>query len=103
MTGTTKSGAKVEIRCPRCGGTEMFWYIEDIVNHRDVEGFNEHGVLQIGGFYETGDGYDDGTNPRLECRNDVLFCQETHQHKYLCYSNCGHEFPIPDGIKIDFV
>ena len=92
MTGTTQSGTNIEIRCPECGGIEAFRYIEDIVNHRNVEGFNEHGVLRVSGRYETGEGYDDGTNPRLECRNN----DQTGRF-------CGHEFPIPEGIEIDFV
>lgn len=108
MTGTTKNGATVEIRCPKCGGTEAFRYLEDIVNHRNVVGFNEHGVLRIDGCYETGEGYDDGEHRRLECRNTETQCHRhdlppDHVHGFLCYGTCGHEFPIPDGIEIDFV
>jgi len=92
MMTVTKSGTKIEIRCPKCGGTEAFRYIEDIVNHREVLGFTEHGMLRVSGFYETGEGYDYGTNPRLECGNDDKDGRP-----------CGHEFPLPPDVEIDFV
>lgn len=95
------------LTCPKCGGTETFRYLEDIVSHRTVTGFDKHGILRIDGFYRTGEGYDDGHDPRLECHNEVLDCRsrthhKTSQHTQLCYRECCHEFPIPDGIEYDF-
>lgn len=74
--------------CPHCkydgtsepddsGSSAPFYYLEDIVCHRNVIGIRD-GKLIMEGHFETGEGYDDGTNPRLECRN------------------CLNEFPIPD-------
>jgi hypothetical protein len=83
------------IVCPKCGydgseepkqgGATPFRYLEDIVNHRDVIRLNPKGVLQIESHYETDEGYDDGKNARLECRN------------------CLHEFPIPPRTRLEFV
>ena len=41
------------------------------------------GVLIIDGLYQTGDDYDDGSNPRLECKR------------------CLGEFLLPEGVEID--
>lgn len=86
--------AKKPIVCPACGydgtgapehgGATPFRYLEDIVNHRDVLRFNLQGALEIESHYETA-GYDDGRNPRLECRN------------------CLHQFPIPPRTRLEFV
>ena len=54
-----------------------FRNLENIVNHRHVPRFNLKGVLQIESNYETDEGYDDGKNARLACRD------------------CLHEFPPP--------
>jgi hypothetical protein len=77
--------------CPRCnydGGEEdaAFRYLEDIASWRRVVGFNAKGVLEINGYYQTS-GYDDGTNPRIEC------------------GKCDFEFPIPDDVadKIEWI
>jgi hypothetical protein len=73
-----------KIVCPHCGGTTKFRYLEDIVCHRDVIGFDDDGIFHIEGLSESGEGYDDGSNARLECREDP-------DGKW-----CGHEFPLPD-------
>lgn len=64
-----------KITCPHCGSTysegdnveEKFRYLEDIVCYRRVQGLSE-GKIVVDGMYESGEGYDDGTNPRFECR-----------------------------------
>lgn len=88
----------ITITCPQCGGTGPYRYLEDIVNHREVSRVMQVGrakILMVDGFYETGEGYDDGTNPRLECRNDVV-TPSGHT------GECLHEFPIPDDFEVDF-
>jgi hypothetical protein len=84
------------LRCPKCGndvsqGGEIR-YVETIANYRHVKGV-EGGQLRIDSFYETGEGYDDGTNPRFEC------------HGYDNGRWCGHEWPVPDWLLplIDWV
>lgn len=98
------------LRCPHCGHdgktlksitnksvreslhvSKGFRYLEDIVNYRDLspklvtsEGYGKP-TLVVEGYYESGEGYDDGDNPRLECRA------------------CLGEFPIPEGLEVDFV
>lgn len=86
------------IKCPHCGydGIDAatsnmpkhqvsggFRYLEDITCYRQV-GHVEDQDLHIDGFYQTGEGYDDGENRRLECR--------------ACYG----EFPIPEGMELWF-
>lgn len=84
--------AKKRLVCPECGwdGSEdgkldfCFRYLEEVTNERRVEGFNDAGVLEISGEDHLAI-EDDGMNHRLRC------------------GNCLLEFPIPDGIKLDFV
>ena len=95
----------IEVRCPNCGGTDDFRYLEDIVSHRNVRGIvrlpdDAPPVLEIEGRYESGEGYDDGSNPRLECRNRH---QVRGNDGRLREETCAHEFPIPDGVELDFV
>ena len=74
------------ITCPGCGAVNpRLRYLEDIVCYREVTGFNDEEELEIDGLYESGEGYDDGENARLTCMD------------------CLREFPIPDGIDVDFV
>lgn len=81
-----------KLTCPHCGNStdmeevlddpwsyEGFRYIEDIVCYRPVKGI-EDGRLIVEGLYESGEGYDDGTNPRFECRR------------------CLGEFPVPEWV-----
>ena len=79
------------IRCPECGNEDvtLFRYLEDIQNWRRCQALSEN-TLTIDGYYET-DGYDDGANPRLECHAATDDGDE-----------CLHEFPIPDGIELEF-
>ena len=85
--------------CPSCrydggsepahGGPEPFRYLEDIVCHRAVAAVASEGValaIWIDGsrVYETGEGYDQGSNARLECRN------------------CLAEFPLPAPSIVDW-
>jgi hypothetical protein len=76
--------------CPKCGYAgapeegDGFRCLEDIVCFRPVVGARD-GLLKIVGLYVSGEGYDDGTNLRLECRR---FKPEF----------CGHEWPIPDWL-----
>ncbi len=86
----------MNLKCPHCGfdgsteprhRSEAFLYLEDIVCFREVhvpKTKKAKGVIQIDGLYKTGDGFDDGTNPRLMC------------------GNCLHEFPVPEGVELEF-
>jgi len=72
--------------CPNCKKPGSFRYIEDIQNHRTVGTVNRSTkTLFIEGFYESGEGYDDGEDGRLECRN--------------CYAECD----LPAGYDVEFV
>jgi hypothetical protein len=81
------------IVCPGCGFDgkdeskinntthEPFIYVEDAQLWRRVVGFNDKGILEIESRYQSGEGFDDGTNPRIMC------CA------------CLHEFPIPGDVE----
>lgn len=68
-----------DIKCPRCGNTDLrrMRWLEDIVVYRGLHGVEggklmsngavKNGVLMIDGAYHSGEGYDDGTNGRIEC------------------------------------
>jgi hypothetical protein len=75
------------VACPYCGTTlrngGKFRYLEDIVCYRRVTG-THNGRLSVEGLYQSGEGYDCGSNARLECRY------------------CLAEFPIPDWVEIDW-
>jgi hypothetical protein len=68
--------------CPQCGGEEIA-YVEDIGNWRRVRALNGS-TLVIDGLYST-EGYDDGDNPRLQCRD------------------CVHEWALPADVEMEFV
>jgi hypothetical protein len=70
-----------ELKCT-CGGSH-FKYVEDICNWRLVKSFGL-GILVINSHYDTGEGYDDGHNPRLEC------------------TNCLVEYAIPEDVETEF-
>lgn len=80
------------IRCPECGNedVDLFRYVEDIRNWRPCQAM-EGSKLTIDAYYKT-DGYDDGTNPRLECHAASEAGEE-----------CLHAFPIPEGIELEFM
>ena len=87
-----------EIKCPDCGNMDVaqMRYVEDICNWREPIEFDTAGhTLKIDAFYRSGAGYDHGTNPRLECRADVGPDGD--------YKTCLTEFPIPEGVQLDFV
>lgn len=83
---------KDAITCPACGATGPFLYLEDIVCFRKVIGaqVDEEGepFVLVHGLYETGEGFDEGTNPRLLCKKE----------------DCLHEFtPInAEGEPVDY-
>ena len=84
--------AEKRLVCPQCGWDASddgmhdfcFRYIEEVTNERRIEGFNAEGVLEISGVDHIAI-EDDGADHRMRC------------------GNCLHEFPIPEGIEIDFV
>ena len=86
-----KRGIK-KLKCPECGwdGTEdgvnggWFRYLETVTNDRRVEGFNADGVLEVSG-------------------DDHIAIDDCGENHRLMCGNCMHEFPIPEGIEIDFV
>ena len=73
------------LQCPACLSCGEFRYIEDISCGRNVI-LGEPGEtpLKIHGFYET-EGFDDGDNGRFEC------------------VACGHEWPVPKDLEIEWV
>ncbi len=101
-----------QLKCPHCGydgvndrrmPSRGFRLLEDIVCWREVvlkpgtisqglagevevkTGDLKDNVLVVNSFYQTGEGYDDGTGFRIECRN------------------CLAEFPLPEGLELEFV
>ncbi len=75
-----------KLTCPYCNKSSRFRYIEDIQNHREVSGMNEElNSLLVDGFYESTEGYDDGEDARLECRN--------------CFAECS----LPEKVEVTFV
>ena len=83
------------LRCPKCGndGTKgVLRYVETIECYRKVLGAKD-GVLQVDGCYQTGEGYDTGRDPTLECHG-------VHAGRW-----CGHTWPVPPWIIdcLDFV
>jgi hypothetical protein len=70
-----------ELKCT-CG-CEEFRYVEEIYNWRTVKSL-DNGVLLVGVRYETGEGYDDGHNPVLECRE------------------CLAQYNIPKDVEVEF-
>lgn len=99
-TGKVRENSEEEVHaitCPHCGNriekdelynevNNKFRYLEDIVCFRPIEGI-ENGRIRVKGLYRSGEGYDDGANPRLECRK------------------CLGEFKVPDWVlsAIDWV
>lgn len=79
------------LTCPSCGWDGVadgkhwpsFRYLEEVTNEREVEGFDEHGVLRVSG--EDHIGLEDGGE----------------NHRLLC-GNCLTEFAVPDGIEVEF-
>lgn len=69
-----------DLTCPSCGNDRML-YVEDISCAREVEEFDGD-TLSVNGLYTT-DGFDDGTNPRIQC------------------SSCCREFAVPDTVSFD--
>jgi hypothetical protein len=80
LTGAARPAPKHKgIVCPHCGfdGKDQamircttgsaFAYLEDIVCFRHIVGFNDDGRLQIESRSHSGEGFDDGTNPRVIC------------------------------------
>jgi len=66
-------------KCPKCGGTSLqVW--EDTLCTRDVHDFNEYGQLMVDGYASAG-----------ESEGDRFYCR-----------SCGHEFPIPEDIEIEY-
>lgn len=78
------------ICCPSCGNDDpmKIRYVEKIECYRQVLGVKD-GQLQVNGLYQSGEGYDDGENPRFECHAD----------------DCLYQWPVPDWVQkvIDWV
>jgi len=75
----------MKLKCPYCGydgstepaqHAEPFRYLEDIVCWREAV-LDDAAALTVQSRYQTGEGYDDGASPRIEC------------------GNCLAEFPLP--------
>jgi Zn finger protein HypA/HybF involved in hydrogenase expression len=79
-----------ELKCPKCGNTEDFRYLETvkIVTVRAV-GEIDDGVLEIDAAPE----YD----------TDATRVGEGGQYPRLYCPNCDECFPVPAGLKLDFV
>ncbi len=87
----------MNLKCPECGyegktppkqrgKDEPFLYLEDIVCYRKVllaeELEDDDDELHVEGFYQTGEGFDDGSKARLMC------------------GDCLAEFPLAEGVVI---
>lgn len=85
------------ICCPSCGNDDplKIRYIEKIECYRQVLGVSSEGELRINGLYMSGEGYDDGEDPRFECHADI----ETRGN------HCLYQWPVPEWVrkKIDWV
>lgn len=95
----------MKLKCPHCGyegnhppqhrgKDEAFLYLEDIICHRTVipnedelstSTYEPATTLLVRGYYQTGEGFDDGSNPRLLC------------------GDCLEEFPVPEGVEVEFI
>ena len=85
----------MKLKCPHCGydgstepsqREEKFAYLEDIVCWREVaDDQDDLDTLVVNGYYQSGEGFDDGSNPRLMC------------------GDCLGEFPIPEGAELEFI
>lgn len=74
----------VAIVCPKCGEDEIN-VIEDCVIERGPIYITDDGRVECDGYY-TAEGWDEvADNQRFHCRN------------------CGEEFPIPEGIEVEWV
>jgi len=80
----------MKLKCPKCGydGStppphhhEPFRYLEDIVCWRAIM-LDDAETLTVDGLYKSDEGYDDGSNGRIEC------------------GNCLAEFPLPKDVEI---
>ena len=74
--------------CPDCGNTDpdTIRYVEHIESWRRCLKFTRSGILQVDGYYETGDGYDDGHDPYWEC----------HVWEYKRGNECLKTWPVTD-------
>jgi hypothetical protein len=88
--GSDKS-LNYRLTCPRCGfagfdGAEHgggFRLLEDVTSHWEITRVTAN-VLCLREHYQSGDHYDGGSNPRVECRN------------------CLAEFPVPRGLSVNW-
>ena len=80
------------LTCPKCGwdGADdgkfdaCFRLVEQIVTERRVEGFNTRGKLEVSS-------------------EDQVTVEDTPAARRLRCGDCQHEFPVPDGVEVEFV
>ena len=87
-----RRAAPVELKCPVCGNTDLaqMRYLEDIQSYRNVvEIVNSEVIIESA--YETGEGYDDGNHPRIECRAELADG-----------TTCLQEFNIPEALEVEW-
>jgi hypothetical protein len=122
----TSSKRHKGIKCPKCGGLGPYRFVEEISCYREVYGFDcedEPGVLQIEGLYQTGEGYDDGENGRMQCHSVTFtpldaaeladlqtFPADNWRWTFFVERDgvwgrtgeCLHSFPLPDDLEINW-
>ena len=79
------------IQCPSCGSTDPsdFQILDETVCGWQVLEF-EDALIKANGLYEA---YESVNNERL-------YCSHTDEDGY---NSCGTSFPIPEGVKVDYV
>ena len=85
-------GGPAEVRCPKCGttpATGRIRYVEAIESWRAVVACDGT-TARIESDYQTGEGYDDGANPRFECHGP-------HGGPW-----CGHQWALPAALELEF-
>ena len=80
----SKKAKRPEVKCPHCDNTDLgsIRFIEDVISSRRLGGYNKDGQFLIDG--ESDEDMEGAKNQRFECHR------------------CWEEFPIPDGLPIEW-
>lgn len=122
---TSAPTSRERLTCPQ-GQVGPFRYVEQIECVRYVRGVSSVDLqadavrplqLDVFSLYVTGEGYDEGKNPVLECHHyevqaawdvDAKWVKETGVDAEIRYEPdphtfCGARFPVPDGMAINWL
>lgn len=77
------------MRCPVCGNTTRFGYLEAIEHVRAVYGVGENGEMLV---HDAWDDFDDEP-----LRTPQFQCEATVEGKM-----CGHRWDVPDWMRIEW-